>query len=172
MLKFSLLLTEIYTLLCLCQENTPRVSLRLLHVRLILSAHSPNTLRYFPRTLRRRLNMYFPRILRVCRKNEEYAERFFHFQQWPVTSNGQCFKKMEWGLYTCLGWTVYKILFFFVIFKTKTALCVYREYTKLVLKVCESQLIIIIQIKKNWDSFYLQYMGKNKPKNHLTLLSL
>ncbi len=35
-LKFVLLLTEIYTLLCLLasQENTPRFSLRLLHVRI------------------------------------------------------------------------------------------------------------------------------------------
>jgi hypothetical protein len=30
-----------------------------------------------------------------ARKNKEYAERNFYFQQYPGTSKGQCFEKME-----------------------------------------------------------------------------
>jgi hypothetical protein len=41
---------------------------------------------------------YFPRILRVRRKNEEYAERIFHHQQCLGTSKGKCFEKIEWGV--------------------------------------------------------------------------
>jgi hypothetical protein len=44
---------------------------------------------------------YFPRILRVRRKNEEYAERIFHHQQCLGTLKGKCFEKIEWGV-TCL----------------------------------------------------------------------
>jgi hypothetical protein len=32
---------------------------------------------------------YFPRVLRVRRKNEEYAEIYFHFQQCLGTLKGQ-----------------------------------------------------------------------------------
>ena len=71
----------------------------------------------------------FPRILQVRRKNDEYAERNFHFQQCLGTSKGQCFEKGNEGLYACLGWTVYKKIFL-VIYKTKTALCVYGDYAK------------------------------------------
>ncbi len=47
----------------------------------------------------------------------------------------------------------------------------YSPYTPKDIKVCISWLIII-QLKKILDSFYLNYMGWIKPKNHLTLLSL
>jgi hypothetical protein len=42
--------------------------------------------------------MFFPRILHVRRKNEEYAERIFHHQQCLGTSKGKCFEKIEWGV--------------------------------------------------------------------------
>jgi hypothetical protein len=39
----------------------------------------------------------FPRILR--RKNEEDAERNFHFPQFHTTLKGQYFEKIEWGIF-------------------------------------------------------------------------
>ncbi len=83
----------------------------------ILSAHSPNTFKYFPR------------ILHVRRKNEEYAERIFHHQQCLGTSKGKGFEKIECGV-ICLPRmnSLQKICL--VIYKTKTALCVYGDYAK------------------------------------------
>ena len=57
----------------------------------MLSAYSPKALRYFPR------------ILHIRRKNEEYAEINFYFQQHLASLKGQSFEKIEWGLYTGLG---------------------------------------------------------------------
>ena len=72
---------------------------------------------------------YFLHILWVHRKNEEHAETNLCYQQCLMTLKGQYLKKFNERLYTCLGWTVYKI-YFLLIFKTKTALCVYGEYAK------------------------------------------
>ena len=62
-----LLLTEIYTLLCLLanQENTPRASLRHLHVRIIPFRvfSEPNMFKYFPRIRRR---FCVPQITLIC----------------------------------------------------------------------------------------------------------
>ncbi len=62
---------------------------------------------------------------------------------------------------------------FLDIFKTKTALCVYGDYAKqrnIYLK-CEYSVNNNTKLK-NLDSFYLNYLGWIKTKNHLTLLSL
>ncbi len=71
-----------------------------------LFASSPCTHRFFP-NCRRRFCVYAdkppftlkdsPRILR--RKNEEDAERNFHFQQFLTTLNGQFFEKIEWDIF-------------------------------------------------------------------------
>ncbi len=86
----------------------PQITLicHILHIRLntfcvfseyaqILSHHSPQVLESF-----------FPRILRLRRKNEEYAERNFHFQQCVGTLKGQYFKKIEWRVICLLCRTV------------------------------------------------------------------
>ncbi len=78
---------------------------------------------------------YFPLILWICRKNEEYAERNFHFQQYLGNlGNSSLEKSVGGGGGYILAprmktkWTVYK-LNFLVIFK-KIALYVYEEYAK------------------------------------------
>ncbi len=79
---------------------------------------------------------YFPRILQLRRNNEEYAERIFHHQQCLGTSKGQCFEKIEWGvIYLPRMNSLQK--YFWVIFKTKIALCVYGEYAKRRKKYCK-----------------------------------
>ncbi len=54
---------------------------------------SPYMLKYFPRILQIRLETF--RAFRVLRKNEEYAERNFHFQHCPGTLKGQCLEKIK-----------------------------------------------------------------------------
>ncbi len=93
-LKFVLLLTEIYKLLCLLaySPNTPRVSLRLLHV-CIDSVYRKQP--YISRILHIRLNTFLVfSILRIRRKNEEYAERNFHLKKSPGTLKGHYFKRI------------------------------------------------------------------------------
>jgi hypothetical protein len=51
---------------------------------------------------------YFPRILRIRRKNEEYAERKIHFQQCLGTLKGQyCENLMEDGQFTIFLFSAY-----------------------------------------------------------------
>ncbi len=64
----------------------------------ILGEYAKSLFAYSPCTHR-----FFPRILQIHLKNEEYAERSFYVQQCPGILNGQCFKKMEWGV-TYLPW--------------------------------------------------------------------
>ncbi len=66
----------------------------------ILSAQSPQVLKSFPG------------ILRLRRKNEEYAERNSRFQQCLGTLKGQYFKKIEWGVICLLRMNSLKIKFF------------------------------------------------------------
>jgi hypothetical protein len=56
--------------------------------------------------------IYFPRILPLRRKNEEYAERNLRFQQYLGTLKGQYFKKIEWGVICMLRLNSLKIKFF------------------------------------------------------------
>jgi hypothetical protein len=91
-LKFVLLFTEIYTLLCLLaySPNTSRVSLRLLHVG-IDSVYRKQP--YISRILHIRLNTFLVfYILRIRRKNVEYAERNFHFKKNPGDFKGTVFQ--------------------------------------------------------------------------------
>ncbi len=62
---------------------------------------------------------YFPRILRVRRKNEEYAERNYLFQQCPGTLKGQCFEKIEWGVICLAKGEQFTIFIFWLSLKEK-----------------------------------------------------
>ena len=72
-----------------------------------------------------------------------YAERMKNTQREFFTINNawglqreSVSKKSNVGLYACLGWTVYQKTFW-VIYKTKTALCAYGEYAKRRNKYCK-----------------------------------
>jgi hypothetical protein len=97
----------------LCTANNPS----------LLCSPYTLTLWYFLRIFLRHLNTF--RVF--SRKNEEYSERIFHHQQCLGTSKGQCFEKIEWGVNYLPRMNSLQINFL-VIFKTKTALCVYGEY--------------------------------------------
>jgi hypothetical protein len=56
----------------------------------VLGEYDKSLLAYSPYALR-----YFPRILRIFRKNREYSERNFYFQQHLVSLKGQSFDKFE-----------------------------------------------------------------------------
>ncbi len=52
----------------------PKFSHNLLYAY-TLSAYSPNMAKYLPRIYFPNTFKYFPYIIRICRKNREYAER-------------------------------------------------------------------------------------------------
>ncbi len=115
-----------YQRLLAYKENTPRVSLRLLHVRI-------NSFRVFCEYVKI-LSAYSETIL--CTSNNaviKYTERKTNTQEeiftfnyaWGGDFKGTVFKKMHLPRMNSL-----QKFNFLDIFKTTTALCVYREYAK------------------------------------------
>jgi hypothetical protein len=99
-----------------------------LHIRL-------NTFPGFPEYAKI-LSAHSHRCLNTFRVFSVYAERMkttqkeiFTFNNAPGLQRDSVSKKSNRELYACIGWTIYNI-YFLVIFKTKTALCVYGEYAK------------------------------------------
>jgi hypothetical protein len=79
----------------LCSANSLNFVVFFMYA-LILSAYSPNKIKYFSRILFRRLD--FVGFLRTRRKSKEYTERNFYFRQCVTKLKGQYFEKIKYGI--------------------------------------------------------------------------
>jgi hypothetical protein len=120
-----------------------------------------------------RLFSIFSIILKILRKNGEYAEINFYFQQCLTMLKGKYFEEIEWGIINWPTMNKLQINFFGVIFNFKRR-SAYMKNTVNSEKLTYKISTTFGPKPKTFESlFYTLYtVDLNDQKTHLTLLSV